>query len=317
VGQENVSREAIGNSGPGFLFAGHEFREPEWIVQFWDSHDGGREKSDDVWRVTSSGNLSISSSAFWSIGGFDETVFVGWGGEDNDFGYRAYQFGCLVVPEPEALAWHLGWGTYSSDNITELRQQARLILAGRIPSDTLPSLGAIQPSVPDIWVKITADNMSLEEVVKLCSECLQSPTSTSLSLLVDSNSPLASSIRAILAGEPRVHIGSWETTPPTWRLARVRLETSSSFWTAGDVGAIAARVREGLIGEMRVIHRDESISVARLTRLIAQVDQGLIDETEAFAAYGGRWITEDGLLQPDFRISQLPDAQAAMAGDVD
>src|SRR4029077_12314553 len=51
--------------------------------------------------------LGCSRELFDDIGGFDETI-TGYGGEDYDFTYRAYNAGAVLAYVPEAVAWHDG-----------------------------------------------------------------------------------------------------------------------------------------------------------------------------------------------------------------
>ena len=63
--------------------------------------DGLFERGD--WR-----QLRHSPGTFYELaGGFDES-FTQWGGEDTEFGYRAFTRGALLVPLRDAFAWHQG-----------------------------------------------------------------------------------------------------------------------------------------------------------------------------------------------------------------
>ena len=64
-------------------------------------------RDDDLFRVTSGGNLGIGRAFFRLIGGYDAS-FVRWGGEDTEFGWRAWTRGGVLVPVREAFAWHQG-----------------------------------------------------------------------------------------------------------------------------------------------------------------------------------------------------------------
>ena len=56
-------------------------------------------------RTFCSGNVGFSRKVWEQIGGFDED-FNNWGGEDTEFGFRAYNNGNWFVPIQEALALH-------------------------------------------------------------------------------------------------------------------------------------------------------------------------------------------------------------------
>jgi chondroitin synthase len=61
----------------------------------------------DRWpfRAVVGSNLAFHKSIAQQIGGFSE-AFQAWGGEDGEFGYRAYNAGLYIVPVPEAIAYH-------------------------------------------------------------------------------------------------------------------------------------------------------------------------------------------------------------------
>jgi glycosyltransferase involved in cell wall biosynthesis len=295
VAIERIGAEDLTPAGPRLLFRGHEFREPEWIVDFWRNHNNGRSSSDQLWRMTSSGNLSITTRAFWAIGGFDEVAFVGWGGEDNDFGYRAYQAGVMVIPEPRAMGWHLGWGTYSSDDISALRRDTRLLLASRIPDRGLPSLGALSHVVPNVWLRLNADLMVLDEAIRLCADCLSARDPVAISLIIRNDAPLQRGALVVLSADSRVHVGPVESAPAAWFWSPIHVDSAKPDWTSGDLESLSDTVREGTSGEVRVIHDDDTVSIARLTRLKSQVDRGLISDTSAFFDYGGRWVAKRDL----------------------
>jgi GT2 family glycosyltransferase len=281
-------------SSPSELFQGQEFREPAWIVDYWRDHDQGRVASDDIWRVTSGGNMSITAEAFRELEGFDEDVFSSWGGEDNDFGYRAYQNGVMVVPAPRALAWHLGWGTYASDQIAPLRNLSRTLLAGRIPSRALPSLGGIHPIVPELWLRVDATEMSAMEIIALCGRVL-TLDSLGVSIARGDDRGGVDAVLRILDADSRVHVGDHQRAPRPWRNARVTIDTMCSAWIAEELEALRSLISEGGVGEARVIHHDGSTSTARLTRLDSQVDRGLVSPETIFDRFGGRWISQTRL----------------------
>jgi GT2 family glycosyltransferase len=57
------------------------------------------------YRAVVGSNLAFHKSIAQQIGGFSE-AFQAWGGEDGEFGYRAYNAGLYLVPVPEAIAYH-------------------------------------------------------------------------------------------------------------------------------------------------------------------------------------------------------------------
>ncbi|WP_197519646.1 glycosyltransferase [Pseudonocardia sp. HH130630-07] len=81
--------------------------EPRWLA---DGYRGSRDLLDAdgrSFRFVISAVLALHRTLFDDIGGFDER-FVGYGGEDWDLAYRAWNNGALLVHEPGAVAWHDG-----------------------------------------------------------------------------------------------------------------------------------------------------------------------------------------------------------------
>lgn len=91
------------------ILPGQSPQRPEWIEGHLDRTDMLSASFDDQFLVTSGGNLSIRRNHYLDIGGTDES-FDQWGGEDNEFGFRAVQAGLIVIPDRQAVCWHQGEG---------------------------------------------------------------------------------------------------------------------------------------------------------------------------------------------------------------
>ena len=81
--------------------------DPPWVDGNISIKNGLLSRADDLFRRILGGNFGVSRDFYWSVGGHDES-FSRWGGEDTEFGYRAYTRGGLLVPAQDALAWHQG-----------------------------------------------------------------------------------------------------------------------------------------------------------------------------------------------------------------
>ena len=81
--------------------------DPPPLAEYLDKANGLNTTRDDIFRAVSGGNLGIRRRFLDEIGGFDET-FTRYGGEDTELAYRGYTKGALLVPVPEAMAWHQG-----------------------------------------------------------------------------------------------------------------------------------------------------------------------------------------------------------------
>ncbi|MBG6122197.1 glycosyltransferase family 2 protein [Corynebacterium aquatimens] len=84
---------------------GPERTEPEWLRDAWRQTNNLRRGDDTSWRYIISSVLTCSRPFFWQVGGFDAT-FIGYGGEDWEFGFRAWNAGATFVHEPTATATH-------------------------------------------------------------------------------------------------------------------------------------------------------------------------------------------------------------------
>ncbi len=130
--------------------------EPRWLA---DAYRGSRDLLDAdgrSFRFVISAVLACSRALFEDVGGFDER-YVGYGGEDWDLAYRAWNAGALLVHEPGALAWHDGPDFGGRDDAsgpgwgTKDRESARL--AALVPEPSLR--GAPLPgAVPDVLADV-------------------------------------------------------------------------------------------------------------------------------------------------------------------
>ena len=92
------------------LFAGRPTRRPEWIEDHMRRTNDLLSPDDRLFGVVTGGQHGMSRAFFEEVGAYDES-FAEWGGGDTEFGWRAFNFGGLLVPAREALCWHQGAGT--------------------------------------------------------------------------------------------------------------------------------------------------------------------------------------------------------------
>jgi hypothetical protein len=137
---------------------------PEWIEAYLSRTSDLLDPFDDLYAVMSGGNLGIERDLYMAAGGTDES-FTRWGGEDNEFGYRAIQLGALVVPERLAMAWHQGEGHEPTEEDRRALRLQRPRLQNLIPhrSTRIPSPGRIYER-PYLTVYITSDGLPGEVV---------------------------------------------------------------------------------------------------------------------------------------------------------
>lgn len=103
------------------LLAGQEPLRPQWIERHMARTAMMTKDADAYFRTMSGGNLSIRGNFFEEIGGLDES-FTQWGGEDNEFGFRAIQAGAVVIPDRLATCWHQGSGNEPSPEELESKR---------------------------------------------------------------------------------------------------------------------------------------------------------------------------------------------------
>ncbi len=128
IDEEWTTPEAIrGADRIADLFADQDAPHPPWLEAHFARTNGLLDDTGDLFRVVTSGNLGVSKLFFDALGGFDDS-FNEWGGEDVEFGYRAYTSGALIVLDDGASCFHQGPGLEpdSAESITLRRQRAKM-----------------------------------------------------------------------------------------------------------------------------------------------------------------------------------------------
>ena len=128
--------------------------EPAWLRQGYAASKDLLDADGRSFRYVISAVLACRRSLFDDLGGFDER-YVGYGGEDWDLGYRAWNAGCVLVHEPGAVAWHDGpdWAGRPAGRGDKDLESARL--AALIPEPA--TRGAARPGeLPDVLVDLEA-----------------------------------------------------------------------------------------------------------------------------------------------------------------
>ena len=89
----------------GSRLTGPDSAEPRWLADAFLRTDHLSRADDTSWRYIISAALACSANFFHHLGGFDASI-VGYGGEDWEFGWRAWNAGARFVHEPAAVAVH-------------------------------------------------------------------------------------------------------------------------------------------------------------------------------------------------------------------
>lgn len=149
--------------------------EPSDFVEFHlertqqlTSHDN------DLFRIVGAGNFGLHADLFEQIGGFDET-FTQWGGEDIEFGYRAFLKGALFVPDRTALTWHRGrLGITHPEKARSLHEQ-RAKMASLIAHPGFRQRSAGRSfAVPSLLVEIPTKGQPAQDVASVVEAVLGS-----------------------------------------------------------------------------------------------------------------------------------------------
>jgi hypothetical protein len=126
--------------------------EPEWLRAGYAASRDLLDADGRSFRFVISAVLGCRRELFDDLDGFDER-FVGYGGEDWDLGYRAWNAGAVLVHERDAVAWHDGpdWAGRTEDRARKDVESARL--AALIPEPR--TRGAPLPgTLPDVLVDV-------------------------------------------------------------------------------------------------------------------------------------------------------------------
>lgn len=130
----------------------------DWREKIYSETNQLKRAGAHVFRTFCSGNVGFSREIWDQIGGFDED-FNHWGGEDTEFGFRAYNNGNWFVPINEALALHQEppGGENETDRI-EGKMITHEILVEKCPSRYRKYERGRQYEVPKVSVFVPAYN---------------------------------------------------------------------------------------------------------------------------------------------------------------
>ena len=120
--------------------------DPQWLLDGYARTDGLRAATDEDFRLVISAVLGVDRKLWQAISGFDES-FVGYGGEDWDFGWRAWLAGADWSYQPDAVAWHDGPDAAGRGSDVATRNAAKnaecLRLAETIPLPSVRGTGLV------------------------------------------------------------------------------------------------------------------------------------------------------------------------------
>ena len=234
---------------------GSELPEPQWLVDGYGAtrdllHADGRS-----FRYVISAVLALRRELFVDLGGFDER-FVGYGGEDWDLGYRAWNAGAVLVHERDAVAWHDGpdWAGRPGERADKEAETARL--AAVIPEPLTRGV-PLPAQLPDVLVDLPVhDPRAVTALLRSSHRDLQ--------------------VRVPDAGG--LHTAAVRTEPWTadqLARARVRIQLEEPVALAPDVVARAVRrLTDDGLGEVVLRARGRRVGTATSSRAAGRAQRG-------------------------------------------
>ena len=239
---------------------GRELPEPVWLREGYAATRDLLDADGRSFRYVISAVLACRRSLFEDLGGFDGR-FVGYGGEDWDLGYRAWNGGAVLVHEREAVAWHDGpeWAGRADRSVKDA-ETARL--AGLIP-EPLTRGAPLPGALPDVLVDVPAYDVR-------CVHALLRQDHRDLQVRV--------------AGAGELHTGVVRTeawTADQLRRARVRLVLDQpSVLAPHVVGDLVERLTTGGLGEVLLTVGGKPVGRAQSSRALGRARRwaGQVDD---------------------------------------
>ena len=156
------------------LLSGRKVTTPQWIEFHMGRTKNLTSNDSDLFRIATGGNLGVRKSFFETTGGFDSS-FRQWGGEDIEFGFRAFNMGAVLIPERLAKAWHQGEGASPDPEEEASLEQQRNRLSHLIAEKTFRDSSAGRSfEVSMLAVAIDAKQQTLNEIASQVNSVLSS-----------------------------------------------------------------------------------------------------------------------------------------------
>ncbi len=160
-------------------------------------------------RVVAGGNLGFTKKTFEKAGGFDEE-FLAWGGEDLEWGYRAWNTGAHIVPIVDACGLHQEPPGGRNETDREAGQkETHPLLIDRVPARYRKPKSTELHAVPMVSIYIPAYNAESTIVSAVNSALNQTFPDLEVCIVDDgSTDNTASVLEEHFANEPRVRFVS-------------------------------------------------------------------------------------------------------------
>ncbi len=232
--------------------------EPPWLKDAYAAtadllHADGRS-----FRFLIGAVLACRRELFHDLGGFDER-FVGYGGEDWDFAYRAWNAGAVLVHERAAVAWHDGPDWAGRDEDAEILDHQSARLAAVIPEPSIRG-APLSGLLPDVLVTVHPHD-SFGAMVR-----------TVHSLLRQTHRDLRIRLPAEDERLLETYAGTAQTDPWTddqLRRARAHIDVHHPLPSTAVRRTMEA-LTESDLGRVDLVHRAELAAVAWSTRALGR-----------------------------------------------
>ncbi|WP_241985739.1 MULTISPECIES: glycosyltransferase family 2 protein [Cryobacterium] len=140
----------------------HELPAPAWLTREYERSSDLLEVDHRSYRFLIGAVLACSRDFFAETGGFDES-FTEYGGEDWEWGYRAWLAGAVFAHVRNAVAWHDGpeWSERTDADASRQRRKnaETLKLTQFIPARGSAGRG-VRPPTADLLVEIQSSTSS-------------------------------------------------------------------------------------------------------------------------------------------------------------
>ena len=182
--------------------------DPRWLLDGYARTDGLRTATDEDFRLVISAVLGVDRKLWQAISGFDES-FVGYGGEDWDFGWRAWLAGADWSYQPDAVAWHDGPDAAGRASDVAAKNAAKnaecLRLAETIPLPSVRGTGLVleQPEIVIRYLGPITGTVADAAVIA----CVQGLLAASDAAVWFPHCSVESELPPLLCRDPRVHSG--------------------------------------------------------------------------------------------------------------
>ena len=303
------SKDLIDSNGPESSVTGRKVTVPQWIEFHMGRTKNLTSDDSDLFRIATGGNLGVRKSFFETVGGFDGD-FKQWGGEDIEFGFRAFNSGGVLIPERLAKAWHQGEGASPDANEEASLEQQRNRLSHLIAEKTFRrSTSGRSFEVPMLTVSISAEGQNFEEVASQVDSVLASTFyDLNVGLKIPDSHPDRINLERQYGPDPRVKVT--EDISKQAPFASLRLEGPQGFcFEPGDIENLLNKIEKHGLLRVDLGTRGE-IRLARNRALKRAKQLQITDEWVG----AGFLFGEKTLSLETFRISNKSGKTNALSG---